>query len=86
MCLGVPGKIIEIDPTGALRMCKVDFGGVIREACIESLPEAKVGDYTIVHAGFALSLLSEADALETLQMLSELDMLNGELNLADGEG
>lgn len=86
MCLGVPGKIIEIIPSGTLRMCKVDFGGVIREACIESLPEAKVGDYTIVHAGFALNLLSEEDAMETLQMLRELDLLSGELNLTDGEG
>ena len=56
MCLGVPGKITEIHTTGALRMAKVDFGGVVREVCIETLPEAKIGDYTIVHAGFALNL------------------------------
>lgn len=72
MCLGIPGKIIEIYPTAAMRMAKVDFGGVIRETCIETLPEAKVGDYTIVHAGFALNLLSEEEALLTLETLREL--------------
>jgi hydrogenase expression/formation protein HypC len=72
MCLGVPGKIIDIYTAGTLRMCKIDFGGVVREACIETLPEAKVGDYTIIHAGFALSLLSEEEANVTLEALSEL--------------
>jgi hydrogenase expression/formation protein HypC len=79
MCLGVPGKIIEIHADRGLRMCKVDFGGVIREACIETLPEAQIGDYTIVHAGFALNLLSEEDALETLALLKELSLLEDEL-------
>jgi hydrogenase expression/formation protein HypC len=72
MCLGVPGKITEISSTGALRMAKVDFGGVTREVCIETLPEAKIGDYTIVHAGFALNLLSEEEAQSTLDILNEL--------------
>ena len=79
MCLGVPGKIIEIHADRGLRMCKVDFGGVIREVCIETLPEAKIGDYTIVHAGFALNLLSEKDALETLELLREMISLSDEL-------
>ncbi len=72
MCLGVPGKIIEIYTAGTLRMCKIDFGGVLREACIETLPEAKIGDFTIIHAGFAFSLLSEEEANATLEALSEL--------------
>jgi hydrogenase expression/formation protein HypC len=72
MCLGVPGKIIEIYNDRGLRMCKVDFGGAVREACIETLPEAKVGDYTIVHAGFALNLLSEEDAQDTLNLLRQI--------------
>lgn len=72
MCLGVPGKIIEIYPSNGLRMAKVDFGGVTREACVETLPEAKPGDYTIIHAGFALNLLSEQEAQETLDLLREL--------------
>jgi hydrogenase expression/formation protein HypC len=74
MCLGVPGKIIEID-----------FGGVIREACIETLPEAQVGDYTIIHAGFALNILSEEEANLTLEALRELADINEELNVGGQE-
>ncbi len=84
MCLGVPGKIIEIYTSGGLRMGKVDFGGVVREACLETIPEAQVGDYTIIHAGFALNLLSEEDALETLDLLRE--MINFEDELSEDEG
>lgn len=72
MCLGIPGKIVEIYPAGGLRMGKIDFGGVLREACLEALPEAVVGDYTIIHAGFALNLLSEEEARATLDVLQEL--------------
>ena len=80
MCLGVPGIIIELYTAGSLRMAIVDFGGVTREACVETLPEVKVGDYTIVHAGFALNLLSEEEAQLTLDALREVADLNGELN------
>jgi hydrogenase expression/formation protein HypC len=80
MCLGVPGKIIEICQDRGLRMCKVDFGGATREACIETLPEAQVGQYTIVHAGFALNLLSEEEAQETLSLLRQLAMVDEEGN------
>lgn len=83
MCLGVPGKIVEIYQANGLRMCKVDFGGVIREACIEALPEAKTGDFTIVHAGFALNLLSEGEARETLDILSQLSMIDDELGIQE---
>ncbi len=79
MCLGVPGKIVEIYQAGGLHMCKVDFGGVIREACIETLPEAKVGEYTIIHAGFALNILSEEEAQSTLDILRELSIDGDEL-------
>lgn len=81
MCLGVPGKILEIFDKNSLRMCKIDFGGVVREACLEALPDAKVGDYTIVHAGFALNLLSEEEAHETLSLLNEIAALDEELGL-----
>ncbi len=80
MCLGVPGKIIEIHNQDGLRMCKIDFGGVVRDACIETLPEAVVGDYTIIHAGFALNLLSEEEANLTLDALRELALIEDELN------
>ena len=72
MCLGVPGKIIEIYQGNGLRMGKIDFEGVTREACLEYVPEAKLGDYVIIHVGFALSLLSESEAQETLAMLRQI--------------
>lgn len=72
MCLGIPGKIISVYEDHGTRMAKIDFGGVSREACIEVVPEAKVGDWTIVHAGFALNMLSETEALETLDMLQQM--------------
>jgi hydrogenase expression/formation protein HypC len=81
MCLGVPGKIIDIYHSAGLLMCKVDFGGVTREACLETLPDAKIGEYTIVHAGFALTLLSEAEAKLTLDALRELAAIEEELGL-----
>jgi hydrogenase expression/formation protein HypC len=72
MCLGVPGRIVEIHSTNGLNMGRVDFGGVLREVCLDYVPQAKPGDYCIVHVGFALSLLSEAEAQETLALLEEI--------------
>lgn len=77
MCLAVPGKIVEIYESGGLKMGKVDYGGVVREACLAYVPEAKVGDYAIVHVGFALSVLDEAEALKTLEVFREIDLLAG---------
>jgi hydrogenase expression/formation protein HypC len=79
MCLGVPGKIIEIYESGGLKMGKVDFGGVTREACLTYVPEAQIGDYTIIHVGFAISQLSEQEAQETLALLREIADLEDEL-------
>ena len=72
MCLGILGKIINIYEEHGTRMAQIHFGGVTREACIEVIPDAKPGDWTIVHAGFALNLLSEEEASETLEMLQEI--------------
>ena len=72
MCLGVPGKIIDIYEKGDLRMGKVSFGGVIKEVCLAYVPEASVGDYTVIHVGFALTVLNEAEALQTLNLLQQL--------------
>ncbi len=72
MCLGIPGKIVEIYTTGGLRMGKVDFGGVTREACLEYLPDIQVGDYTVIHVGFAITRLSEAEAQESLALVREM--------------
>jgi hydrogenase expression/formation protein HypC len=75
MCLAVPGRVAEIYQANGLRMGKLDFGGVRREACLEYVPDVKVGDYAIVHVGFAINLLSEEEAQATLQMLREIDSL-----------
>ncbi len=75
MCLGIPGKIISIYEEHGTKMAKIDFGGVTREACVEVIPEAKPGDWTIIHAGFALNLLSEEEAQETLEILQEMSDL-----------
>ena len=83
MCLAVPGKIIEITPTPSALMGKVDFGGVIREVCLEAVPDIKLGEYVIVHAGFALNVLSETEAQETLSALRELGDLEAELTVGD---
>jgi len=84
MCLAVPGKITEIFATPSAKMGKVDFGGVFREVCLEAVPEAIVGQYVIVHAGFALNTLSEEEAQATLDAFRELDALEAELGIDDG--
>ncbi len=80
MCLGVPGKIIAIYEKNGLQMGKIDFGGgVLRETCLAYVPEAVLGDYTIIHVGFALNILSEQEAQETLALLTEIANLEDEL-------
>ena len=81
MCLGVPGKITEIYESSGMKMGKVDFGGVIRETCLDFVPEAQIGEYTVIHVGFAISLLSEEEANKTLEMLREIGELGEELGL-----
>jgi hydrogenase expression/formation protein HypC len=73
MCLGIPGKVVEISDEGALRMARVDFGGVRKEACLAYVPEVQVGDYVIVHVGFAISRLDEEEAQKTLELLRMID-------------
>lgn len=79
MCLGIPGKIVELYESGGLKMGRVDFGGVVRETCLAYVPEAQLGDYTIVHVGFALNLIDEAEARKTLELLDEIGLLDEEL-------
>jgi hydrogenase expression/formation protein HypC len=83
MCLGVPGKITSIYDKDGMKMGKVDFGGVIRETCLDFVPEAEIGDYTVIHVGFAISVLSEEEAQKTLDMLREIGQLGEELGLYD---
>lgn len=81
MCLGIPGKIIDLSSVENTRMGKVDFNGVQLDVCLEATPEAQIGDYVIVHAGFAISTLNEAEAQETLDLLEEIESINqSELN------
>ena len=79
MCLGVPGKVIEIYEAGGLKMGKVDFGGVTREACLAYVPDIQVGEYTIIHVGFAINRLDEAEAQESLALLHVIVNLEDEL-------
>lgn len=79
MCLGIPGKVLEIYETNGARMGKVDFGGIQKEVCLAYLPEIEVGDYTIVHVGFAITRLDEHSALETLGLFREMGQLEEEL-------
>ncbi len=80
MCLGVPGKIIEIYEANGLAMGKIDFGGVLREACLAYVPDAKIGDFVLVHVGFALNIISEQEAYETLKLLNEIASLDEEIS------
>ncbi|HKT11962.1 MAG TPA: HypC/HybG/HupF family hydrogenase formation chaperone [Terriglobia bacterium] len=84
MCLGIPGQVVSLEDAGGLRMGKVRFGGVVREACLEYVPEAAAGDYVIVHAGFAISCVDAEEAARTYQLLEEMGQLT-ELDSSDGE-
>jgi hydrogenase expression/formation protein HypC len=79
MCLGIPGKIVEIYQVDGLRMGKIDFGGVLREACLEYTPDAEIGAYTLIHVGFAISVLSEEEAQESLRLIRDIVKLEEEL-------
>jgi hydrogenase expression/formation protein HypC len=83
MCLAVPGKITEIYEINGMKMGKIDFGGALREVCLEYVPEAVVGDYAVIHVGFALNLISQDEAEESLKLLRELEDFNAEIGLAD---
>ena len=78
MCLAIPGKVTELYETNGMKMAKVDFGGVVKEACMEYLPEVKLGDYTIIHVGFGLSILDEQEAMETMELLRQIDAMGEE--------
>lgn len=80
MCLAIPGKVLEVESNVDPRMGRVSFGGVEKRVCLEWIPDIVVGDYVIVHVGFALSKLDEEEALETLRLIKELEQ--GE----DGQG
>jgi hydrogenase expression/formation protein HypC len=80
MCLGIPGKVIDVHEEGGLVMGRVDFGGVRKQACLSYVPDVQLGDYVIVHVGFAISKVDEEEALRTLELLSQMgDLVQQEL-------
>lgn len=72
MCLAVPGKVLEVREENELRMAKVQYGEIVRDACLACVPEAEAGDYVIVHAGFAISKLDAQEAERTYELLREM--------------
>ena len=85
MCLAVPGKIVEIREENSIRMALIDFDGIRKDICLAYLPDLEIGDYAIVHVGFAISKIDEVSALETLAMFKELGILEEELVVEESE-
>jgi hydrogenase expression/formation protein HypC len=83
MCLAIPGKILEIQMQGTIRAARVQFGGIVRQVSLDFVPEAGLGDYVMVHVGFALSLVDRAEADRTYKLLQEMGMLESELAPTD---
>jgi hydrogenase expression/formation protein HypC len=84
MCLAVPGLIVDVREERGTKMATIDFDGIRKDICLAYLPDIEVGDYAIVHVGFAISKVDEASALETLAMFRELGVLDEELGVAGG--
>ncbi|MFE9258096.1 HypC/HybG/HupF family hydrogenase formation chaperone [Streptomyces sp. NPDC006879] len=84
MCLAVPGRVLEIEERDGTRMARVDFGGVVKDVCLEYVPDMKIGDYAIVHVGFALQRLDEESARATLALFENLGVLEEEFGDAWG--
>ncbi|MET8679007.1 HypC/HybG/HupF family hydrogenase formation chaperone [Streptomyces sp. NPDC004647] len=78
MCLAVPGKVVGIEERNGTRMAQVDFGGVVKDVCLAYVPEAGMGDYVIVHVGFALQRLDEESAKASLELFEHLGLLEEE--------
>ncbi len=85
MCLGIPGKVVAIYEADGIRMGEVEFDGIVKQVCLAYLPEIAVGDYTIVHVGFAISQVDEQSARETLALFQNLGLLDEELQVKGDE-
>src|SRR5450755_448361 len=79
MCLAIPGRVEEITTDGMITIGRVNFGGVVKRVCLDYVPEIKVGEYAIVHVGFAISVIDEKTAEETLEMFRSMGLLDEEL-------
>ena len=75
MCLAIPGKVLEEFEQSGMRMAKVQFGGIVRDASLDYVPDAKVGDYVLVHVGFAISIVNAEEAARTYELLEQMDQL-----------
>ncbi len=80
MCLAIPGKVLQIDSDMEPMMGKVSFGGVVKRVCLDWVPDIAIGEYVIVHVGFAISKVNEEEALETLRLFQEMSDGLDELN------
>jgi hydrogenase expression/formation protein HypC len=79
MCLAIPGKVLEISESKGLRVGRVNFGGIVSQACLDYVPDVQTGDYVIVHVGFAISKVDRGEAERTYQALESMGLLEGEL-------
>jgi hydrogenase expression/formation protein HypC len=75
MCLAIPGKVLEEFKQSGMRMAKVQFGGIVRDASLDYVPDARVGDYVLVHVGFAISIVNAEEAARTYELLEQMDQL-----------
>lgn len=85
MCLGIPGKVLEKYEVDGALMGKVDFDGIVKDVCLEYVPDIRLGDYTIVHVGFAITQLDEESARETLELMRNMGVLAQELDPEEAE-
>jgi hydrogenase expression/formation protein HypC len=83
MCLAIPGKILEVQEVGGMLAARVQFGGIVRQVSLVFVPEANLGDYVMVHVGFAISRVDASEAERTYQILQEMGSLEAELPPAD---
>ena len=83
VCLAIPGKILEIQEQGKMRVARVQFGGIVRQVSLDFVPEAGLGDYVVVHVGFAISRVDRVEADRTYKLLQEMGMLEAELAPAE---
>ena len=85
MCLAIPGQIIEVQEIGGLRSARVQFGGIVRQVCLDFVPEAATGDYVMVHVGFAITKVDRLEAERTFKVLQEMGGVEDELASSSSE-
>ena len=83
MCLAIPGKILDCQQVNSSRLARVEFGGIVRQVSLDFVPEAEVGDYVMVHVGFAISKVAADEAERTYKLLAEMGALEEELGAGD---